>query len=71
MALAAIGGKDDGKRLCMDCDPGCPVCHGRCTAQATEVAYRIDMIDETGTPVCDDCAGDMSAVSLHRFVSLS
>lgn len=41
-----------------DCsDPGCP-CGGDCQERATMVVYRIDMDDQTGTPMCDRCGAD-------------
>ena len=45
---------------CQCSDPGCPVHKGseNCENIATHVMYRIDMADETGTPMCDDCAND-------------
>lgn len=41
-------------------DSGCPVHKGksRCSAKATQTVFRIDMEDETGTDMCDDCAND-------------
>ena len=35
-------------------------CHGRgqCGDAVAETLYRIDMIDETGTPLCEHCAND-------------
>lgn len=47
----------------MDCyctDPGCPVHKGRsaCYHKGEITVYRDDMQDETGTPMCEDCAAD-------------
>ncbi len=41
-------------------DSGCPAHHGcpDCRREATARVYRIDMTDETGTPMCEDCAAD-------------
>ncbi len=30
----------------------------RCTALATTILYRVDMVDNTGTAMCDACADD-------------
>lgn len=44
---------------CLCSDPGCPVSHGgSCYEWATCRVFRIDMNDEDGTPMCDDCAAD-------------
>jgi len=43
---------------CECSDPGCPCCEGDCDQQATYVLHRIDMDDETGTPMCESCATD-------------
>jgi hypothetical protein len=46
--------------LCQCSDPGCPVHpnHSDCSRRATTTVYRVDMEDETGTPMCDRCAED-------------
>jgi hypothetical protein len=43
---------------CECSDPGCPCCHGHCERKATTVLCRSDMEDETGTAMCEGCAGD-------------
>jgi len=43
---------------CECADPGCPVCAGKCKHHAKSVAFRIDMEDRTGTPMCERCAND-------------
>ena len=47
---------------CQCADPGCPVHDGRsrCNRNATTTMYRIEVEDETGTPMCDGCALDAS-----------
>jgi hypothetical protein len=46
------------KMRCECSDPGCQHCYGKCKAQATTTLFRIDMSDETGTPMCDGCCED-------------
>lgn len=46
------------KIKCECSDPGCPMCHGKCGHDADCIAFRSDMEDRTGTPMCDDCAED-------------
>lgn len=50
-------------------DHGCPVHQGtsRCTESACAVAYRIDMEDETGTPMCAECAADAADSGVFRI----
>lgn len=62
------------KTLCQCSDPRCPVCRGKCTHKAVTVVRRIDMEDQTGTPVCHACADDcldsglfVDAPRLKRF----
>lgn len=45
---------------CMCADKGCPEHPGRdeCVLVATTTLFRVDMEDETGTPMCDPCADD-------------
>jgi len=45
---------------CQCCDRGCPVHSGKseCGKKASTVAVRIDMDDQTGTPMCEGCAAD-------------
>lgn len=45
---------------CECSDPGCPAHKGvsHCATQATDLLYRVDMQDETGTAMCDKCADD-------------
>lgn len=43
---------------CECADPGCPECAGDCKHIGTEILYRVDMEDESGTLFCDQCAAD-------------
>lgn len=45
---------------CECCDDRCLEHKGRdrCHHQATDILYRVDMNDETGTAMCDACADD-------------
>ncbi len=52
--------------LCECSDPGCPACHGHCDQMATDVVYRVDMEDETGTPMCGACAEDCLECGLFQ-----
>jgi hypothetical protein len=45
-------------KTCECSDPGCPCCHGNCHNEAQTTVYRIDMEDQTGTDMCDECADD-------------
>jgi hypothetical protein len=48
-------------RIPCEChDAGCSAHAGIhfCTEPRTVTLYRVDMDDETGTPMCDGCAGD-------------
>ena len=44
--------------FCECSDPGCPECKGDCNRRALSTVYRVDMKDETGTPMCNRCAED-------------
>ncbi len=48
------------KTHCQCTDPGCPIHNGTssCNRKSTSILYRIDMEDETGTPMCNGCAED-------------
>jgi hypothetical protein len=49
------------KQVKCECsDDRCPTHKGtdRCRKQATDILYRVDMQDESGTAFCDDCADD-------------
>ena len=46
------------KLKCECADPGCPACRGKCKHRATNIAFRVDMEDRTGTPMCSACASD-------------
>jgi len=48
------------KDQCECSDPGCPVHSNQteCTATGIAIVLRIDMEDETGTLMCEDCASD-------------
>ena len=50
--LHAYGIEDE----CECFDPGCPACHGHCDNTATHIMYRIDMEDETGTAMREECS---------------
>ena len=54
-----------GDSKCECCDPLCPVDHSSdCRHTATTILYRIDMQDETGAALCEDCADDAFASGL-------
>lgn len=55
------------EQFCECADPGCPMCHGQCSEQATDIAYRIDMEDDTGTPLCPDCGDDATESGFFCF----
>lgn len=44
--------------ICECTDPGCPECAGNCDHKATSTLYRIDMEDESGAAMCDQCSAD-------------
>ena len=44
--------------LCKCADPKCPECGGLCENDHTTTLYRVDMEDQTGTPMCVPCAED-------------
>ena len=46
------------KRTCECSDTKCPHCNGGCPDKATYICRRVDMEDETGTLMCEDCASD-------------
>jgi len=49
------------KQVRCECsDDRCPAHKGsgRCNHQATDILYRVDMQDETGTAMCDACSDD-------------
>lgn len=54
--------------MCMCTDPGCP-CEGTCCNDATQTIHRVDMDDESGTPMCNTCADD--AMETGLFVESS
>ena len=75
-----MSSKDEGRRTfsavpgdsrCECSDPGCLAHKGQDehSELATTILYRVDMIDETGTAMCDDCADDAyeSGVFTDRF----
>jgi hypothetical protein len=47
---------------CECADPGCTAgitdANGKCTNKATCVLFRVDVEDNTGTAMCDECAED-------------
>ena len=51
---------------CECCDSRCPEHKGsdKCSHQATDILYRVDMQDETGTAMCDACSDDAFASGL-------
>lgn len=53
-------------------DPGCPKHRGsdRCGDPAVGIAYRIDMEDRTGTPMCEDCLMDADNSGVFRIEPL-
>jgi len=57
------------KWLACECsDPGCPAEHGSeehgVVSRDVSILYRIDMEDNTGTAMCDECAEDAFASGL-------
>jgi len=54
------------KLKCGCADPGCPACHAHCNHDADCIAFRIDMTDILGTPMCDDCADDALKSGVFR-----
>ena len=53
-ALAVIASV---KRPCECTDPGCS-CKGACVFPSKRTLRRVDMADEAGTRVCEECAAD-------------
>lgn len=51
---------------CECTDAGCPEHKGvsDCRTTATMILYRVDMIDVTGTAMCDNCAEDAMSTGL-------
>lgn len=45
---------------CECTDPGCPQHMGKscCQERAVSTLFRTDMLDETGTRLCQECAND-------------
>lgn len=45
---------------CECTDPGCPVHNpnSECINLATQILYRVDMEDATGSAMCDGCGDD-------------
>lgn len=43
---------------CEDKDPDCSACGGHCLSPSDTTVFRVDMEDNTGTPMCDKCASD-------------
>jgi len=58
---------------CMCSDPDCPIHRGmrQCMHEATCTAYRVDMSDESGTLMCDECANDAMKSGLFNGVEES
>lgn len=48
------------KNMCECSDPGCPVHPGKlqCKNRGNALYFRIDMEDESGTLMCNDCGAD-------------
>lgn len=57
----------ENKQMCQCGDPGCPCCHGRCEQDAAHILHRVDMEDETGTPMCEGCADDAGESGLFEY----
>lgn len=55
-----------GDSKCECADKGCPAHQGSsdCRNVANTILYRIDMDDQTGTALCDDCANDATMSGL-------
>lgn len=55
-----------------DCNrPGCPSHpNGPCASRATDLMYRTDMSDKTGTPMCNACAGNAMGAGNFRDMPL-
>jgi hypothetical protein len=53
---------------CKCSDPGCPVHKGesQCDNRAIAILYRIDMEDQSGTLMCETCAGDALESGVFR-----
>ncbi len=58
------------RQKCECADPGCPQCHGHCKANATGLAFRVDMEDRTGTPMCSECGDDAMNSGVFRWRNL-
>lgn len=43
---------------CTDCGCSHHSGHAMCNDRATDILYRVDMQDETGTAMCDACSDD-------------
>lgn len=56
----------DDNDVCECSDFMCPACAGTCHTLATATLYRVDMDmqDETGTRMCENCADDAMASGL-------
>lgn len=53
-------------QMCECRDPGCHSCKGTCPQPAVSIMYRFDMEDQTGTPMCEQCARDAVEWGLYR-----
>jgi hypothetical protein len=50
--------RDTAMTDCECSDPLCLHCEGHCESPSTQVLYRIDIEDITGTGFCDQCGAD-------------
>jgi len=71
-ATGAAQNMGDAKTAGMACecsDPGCPMHKGQsaCTAPAKAILHRVDMDDETGTAMCEECAVDAMDSGVFRL----
>ena len=51
---------------CECSDSGCKCCSGKCSHDVEQTLFRIDMDDQTGTPMCAGCADDAFESGLYR-----
>ena len=70
---AAKGVSDASKTASTRCecvDPGCPIHTGKSqcgNTPAAGIAYRVDMEDQTGTPMCEGCLEDAADSGVFRI----
>jgi hypothetical protein len=51
---------------CQCADPGCGACNGLCSKGSRTLLFRVDMVDESGTWFCGDCADDAMDSGVFR-----